>query len=525
MPLTRRRFLWTTAASSLALPLAPSSVEGLLAQEQRETSAGGPRFQHGVASGDPLGDRIILWTRVTPGDSSATQPIAVRWRVGVDAELRRIVSSGTAETAASRDYTVKVDAGGLVRGAPYYYAFDVDGEQSPIGRTKTFPLYGADRMRFALVSCSNYPAGFFNVYASIAKRADLDVIVHVGDYIYEFGEAEYGAGAAIKRIPEPPREAFTLADYRARYATYRTDPDLQEAHRLFPFIAVWDDHEIANDTWAGGAINHNPEKGEGDWATRKAAAYKAYLEWMPIRESSEPGIHLYRTFRFGTLADLVMLDTRGLRDKQVASRDAAGLADPKRTLMGAPQEAWMFDQLRASQRANTPWTLLGQQIMFAPTTLPGARVANTDAWDGYPAQRMRVLDFLEREKIRNLVILTGDAHSSWGFDIPRTPWDGYRPATGDGSLAVELVTPAISSPPPQMFSSRDGNDTAAAVRVALPHLKYLDGVRRGYLVIDVTPALMKADWYFSPDVRVHSDADVAGGSLVCERGSAHLQPA
>ena len=423
-----------------------------------------------------------------------------------------------------RDFTVKVDAAGLLPGTTYYYAFDIDGEQSPIGRTKTFPVSGAERMRVALVSCSNYPAGFFNVYAGIAKRTDLDAIVHVGDYIYEFGEGEYGGGAAINRVPQPPRESVTLADYRARYATYRTDPDLQEAHRLFPFVAVWDDHELANDAWAGGAVNHNPEKGEGDWATRKAAGYKAYLEWMPIRESSEPGIHLYRTFRFGTLADLVMLDTRGLRDKQVANNDGAGLADPKRTLMGAAQEAWMFDQLRASQRANTPWTLLGQQIMLAPISLPGTRPTNTDGWDGYPAQRGRVLDFIERERIRNLVVLTGDAHSSWGFDIPRNPWNGYR-ATGEGSLAVELVTPAISSPPPLMFSSTNGNEAAAAVRVALPHLKYLDGVRRGYVVLDVTPTLVRADWYYSPDVRVHSDAEVAGGSLVCERGSAHLQPA
>jgi len=516
--LTRRQFLWTTAASTLALRRAPGGAQ------EREPSAGGSRFQHGVASGDPLGDRIILWTRVTPRDPSAAQSIDVRWRIGADADLRRIVSSGTAQTAAARDFTVKVDAAGLQPGTTYYYAFDVDGEQSPIGRTRTFPVSGAERMRFALVSCSNYPAGFFNVYAGIAKRLDLDAIVHVGDYIYEFGEGEYGAGAAINRIPQPPRESISLADYRARYATYRTDPDLQEAHRLFPFVAVWDDHELANDAWSGGAINHNPEKGEGDWAVRKAAGYKAYLEWMPIREVTDPGIHLYRTFHFGGLADLVMLDTRALRDRQVASANAAALADPSRTLMGAAQEAWMFDQLRASQRANTPWRLLGQQIMFASITPPGARPTNTDAWDGYPAQRGRVLDFIDRERVRDLVVLTGDAHSSWGFDIPRNPWNGYR-SNGGGSLAVEFVAPAISSPPPAMFAAQDGNEAAAAVRVALPHLKYLDGVRRGYVVVDVTRSAVKANWYFSRDVRVHSDAEVAGGSVVCERGAAHLQPA
>ena len=207
MSLTRRQFIWTTAAASLALPV--------LAQEQREGASGGSRFRHGVASGDPLADRIILWTRVTPRDPSATGSIIVRWRIGADPELRRVVSSGTAETSGARDYTVKVDAAGLTPGTPYYYAFDVDGEQSPIGRTKTFPASGVERMRFALVSCSNYPAGFFNAYAAINKRPDLDAVVHVGDYIYEFAEGEYGVGAAIKRVPEPSREAVSLTDRKS----------------------------------------------------------------------------------------------------------------------------------------------------------------------------------------------------------------------------------------------------------------------------------------------------------------------
>jgi alkaline phosphatase D len=185
----------------------------------------------------------------------------------------------------------------------------------------------------------------------------------------------------------------------------------------------------------------------------------------------------------------------------------------------------MFDQLRASQRAGTPWTLLGQQIMFARATLPGTPVTDPDAWDGYQAQRDRVLDFIEHERLRSLVILTGDAHSSWGFDITRDPWRGYTPSTGAGSLAVELVTPAISSPIPMMFNNGDGPDMAAAIRVALPHLKYLDGIHRGYTMVDVTPARLKADWILTPDVRVRSDAETAGGSLVCERGAAHLQQA
>jgi len=516
-PLTRRQFLWTTAAASLASPL--------LAQERREATAAGARFQHGVASGDPLADRVMLWTRVTAAEPGFSKPIDVRWRIAADEQLRQIVSSGTAQAIADRDYTVKVDAGGLMPGATYYYQFDAAGEQSPIGRTRTFPAAGVESMRFALVSCSNYPAGFFNVYRCIAKRPDLDAVVHVGDYIYEFGEGEYGAGAAIGRIPEPPREAITLSDYRLRYATYRTDPDLQEAHRQFPFILVWDDHEITNDAWSGGGVNHNPEKGEGDWTTRRDAAYKAYLEWMPIRESREPGIHLYRSFRFGTLVDLIMLDTRGLRDKQASRNDAATIAASKRTLLGAAQEAWLFDQLQASQRSDTTWRLLGQQVMLSRITLPGMPVTNTDAWDGYPAQRDRVLDFVERTKLQNLVVLTGDAHSSWGFDIPRNPWNGYRAADGNGSLAVELVTPAISSPPPTTFGSGDGREMAAALRVALPHLKFLDGVHRGYVVVSVTPEQMRSDWHLVPDVRVRSAEEMTGGSFVCERGSSHLQTA
>ena len=514
-PLSRRAFLWTTAASSLAWPI--------LAREQREIAAGGGRFQHGVASGDPLTDRVIAWTRVTPSDPTTIQAIDVRWRVATDPDLRRVVARGAARTDASCDYTVKVDVEGLSPGVTYYYAFDAAGEQSPVGRTKTLPRGDVGRFRLALVSCSNYPAGFFNVYRCIANRPELDAVVHVGDYIYEFSAADIGTAAEIGRVPQPPREVITLADYRIRYATYRTDPDLQEAHRLFPFLAVWDDHEMTNDAWSGGAANHNPERGEGDWATRKAAAYKAYLEWMPIRESREPGIHLYRTFAIGNLANLVMIDTRSQRDQQAVGAHATALADKSRTMLGAAQEAWLFDELRKSNRAGTAWTLLGQQVIFSPSTPSGMAATETDTWEGYVGQRERVFDVLERERMRNLVILTGDAHSSWGFDVPRTPWKNYRGATGEGSLAVELVTPAISSNPPGVFSRAGGDGVLAALRVALPHLKFLDGIRRGYVVADLTPHTMRASWYFIPDVRTRSDTDVPGPTVVCARGSNHLQ--
>lgn len=477
-------------------------------------------FRHGVASGDPLTDRVILWTRVTPAGLGGA--VDVDWRIAADPALTQVVARGSARTTADRDFTVKVDAGGLQPGRPYYYAFEAAGERSPIGRTKTLPT-AADRVRLASVCCSNYPAGYFNVYRAVANRPDLDAVVHVGDYIYEFQNGVYGDGSGLLRIPEPRKEAITLSDYRIRYATYRSDPDLQEAHRVHPFIAVWDDHEVTNDGWAGGAGNHNPDRGEGEWAVRQAAGYRAYLEWMPVRESDASGIRLYRSFRFGGLADLVMLDTRGLRDRQAPGKDVAALTDPRRTLLGAAQEAWLFDALRASARAGTAWRVLGQQVMFSRVTPPQWPVPYPDTWDGYQGARDRVLDFLTAERVRDLAIISGDLHSSWAFDVVRNPWEGYQASTGSGSLAVEILTPAISSVP--LFTNPAAREHAPLFRAALPHLKFLDGESRGYVLIDLTPARLLAEWYFVPTVRERTAAETRAGAFVCERGSAHLVPA
>jgi alkaline phosphatase D len=286
-------------------------------------------------------------------------------------------------------------------------------------------------------------------------------------------------------------------------------------------MAVWDDHELTNDAWAGGAGNHN--ENEGDWPTRRAAAYKAYLEWLPIRELSTGAIHLYRSFRFGSLADLVMLDTRGLRDQQVKGDDLAGLADPRRSLLGAAQEAWLFDQLRTSQRDGTTWRLLGQQVLFSRVAYIGRPVPLADVWDGYQAARERVLEFLATEKIRDLAILAGDLHSSWAFDVPRNPWDGYAARTGDGSVAIEVVTPAVSSPP--LFADPLIRQNAPALRFALPHLKYLEGESRGYLLVDLTPERMTAEWYYTPTVLERSTLETRAAGFVSERGSSRLAPA
>jgi alkaline phosphatase D len=516
--LTRRQFIWRAAASTIGVAspaLHDSEWSYLIHAQAADSSRVGP-FRHGVASGDPLADRVILWTHVTSSEPSAV--IDVEWRVATDPSMELVVARGSARTGPERDSTVKVDATGLQPGRTYYYAFQAAGERSPIGRTKTLPAGDVARLRLALVCCSNYPSGFFNAYRCVANRADLDAVVHVGDYIYEFQNGTYGVGSGRLRIPEPRREAVTLSDYRIRYATYRTDPDLQEAHRQHPFIAVWDDHELTNDAWSGGAANHNPERGEGDWPTRQAAAYRAYLEWMPVREAPGPGIHLYRSFRFGSLIDLIMLDTRGLRDKQAA--DVASFNDPKRTLLGAAQEAWLFDELRSSQRIGTAWRMLGQQILFSRVTPPGWPVLSPDVWDGYQAARDRVLDFLEMERVRDVAILSGDLHSSWALDVVRDPWRQYQPPTGAGSLAVEMLTPAISSPP--LFASASMRDRAPLLRTFLPHLKFLDGDHRGYVLIDVTPQRIQSDWYHVPTVLEHTDAESRAASFVCERGSSRL---
>jgi alkaline phosphatase D len=531
MSLSRRQFVLAAAASATGWPLIlraqrETPASGTLAAStlQGRTPSTSSVFQHGVASGDPLRDRVILWTRVTaPAGTSVSNAITVRWKVALDEGLTRIIASDTVETSAVCDYTVKIDAGNLSAGRPYFYAFEALGEQSPVGRTKTLPQDDVQRLRFASVSCSNYPAGYFNVYRCLANRPDLDAVIHLGDYIYEFANGVYGDGSAFGRVPLPAGEAVTLSDYRQRYATYRTDIDLQAAHRQHPFIVVWDDHELANDAWSGGAVNHNAR--DGDWEVRKRAAYQAYLEWMPIRESSSPGIHLYRTFRFGRLADLVMLDTRSLRDKQAPRNDATQLARPDRTLLGATQEAWLFDELKASKRAGTSWRLLGQQILFSPLAPPGTRIQNADVWDGYPAARERVLAFLERERVDNLAVLTGDVHSSWAIDVPRHQRGdrAYDGRTGRGSIAVELVAPAISSPP--LFTDAAMRDRSSLLKLFAPHLKYLEGESRGYVLLDITRRRLQADWYFVPTVAERTSRETKATSFVCERGSSRLAPA
>ncbi len=520
--LSRRELLWSAAASSVLLPFTAYA---------QQPESGRRTFRHGVASGDPLADRVMLWTRVEPPVStSATtatparlaRAVEVRWRVASDAALARTVRSGTAMTSSDRDFTVKVDVSGLDAGRTYYYAFEAGGERSPVGRTKTLPA-STDRVQFGVVSCANYPAGYFNVYRMLASRPDLDAVVHLGDYLYEFANGVYGDGTALQRLPRPIGEAYTLQDYRTRYATYRSDPDLQEAHRQHPFIAVWDDHELANNAWSGGAENHHPERGQGEWSARRAGAYRAYMEWMPIREATAAGIRLYRTFRYGTLADLVMLDARGLRDQQVEANDLVGLTNASRRMLGATQEAWFYDTLRSSQRNGTRWRVIGQQTLFSRIRPAGRPAQLPDAWEGYQAERGRVLDFLQRERVGNVAILAGDLHSSWALDVPKDPWTGYQTRTGEGSLAVEFVTPAVSSY--GLFTPNQADSLEAALRLGMPHLKFIEGQQRGYVLLDITPQRVHAGWHFAHTVVEQSTRERLATGFVCVAGSSRLAPA
>ncbi len=523
MSLSRRSFLYYTGPLAV-LPVLPQQCSELVDGYEND----GSPFWHGVASGDPLDDRVVLWTRVT-GDADAPKTIVVAWIVAKDARFAKVVASGVTSTDESVDYTVKLDPAGLDAGTTYYYRFRALGHDSPVGRARTAPRGNLSRARLAVVSCANYPYGYFNAYAALARRADLDAVIHLGDYLYEYANGAYGDGSQLGRAPLPDREILSLADYRARHAQYKTDPDLQEAHRQHPFIVVWDDHEITNDAWQNGAENHQPD--EGDFQERKAAAIQAYFEWMPIRAEKHDGRgRVYRSFQYGKLFDLIMLDTRNAgRDQQPADPcDVATITDPNRQLLGAEQEAWFFAELGRSQRRGTRWRLLGQQVMFAQLVnilAPGGCIFNPDQWDGYAAARDRVLRKLSADGIDNVVVLTGDIHSSWGSDITATPFDAstYDPLTGAGSLAVEFVTPAVTSP--GIDDATQAAQFGGAIRATHPHIKYVDLFHRGYTLLDVTRERVQCEWYHLPTIKERNDTENLANSLQVKSGTNHLVPA
>ena len=496
-------------------------------------SAPSAAFAHGVASGDPDQGSFIIWTRITPEPG---QPDArVLWDVAEDAGFSRIVATGTAQTGPARDFTVKALAEGLAPGARYFYRFRFGETPSPTGRARTLPVGAVASARFAVVSCSNYPFGYFNVYDQIARREDFDAVLHLGDYLYEYADAEnaYGgaSGRALGRRHQPANEIVTLDDYRRRHAQYKSDPAAQAMHAAHALIAIWDDHETSNDSWSGGAQNHDPQT-EGPWEERKRAAMQAYYEWMPVRDPA-PGRareELFRRYDFGDLLSLTKIETRLMArtkpfeyDEIVPSlkgpEDIADfqnriLADPSRELLGAAQLAEIEAGFQDAAARGRPWNLIANQVIMAKVTAPDlnphvteedlielerqwdqarAFVAfsalelplNLDAWDGYPAARERFYEAARRTGAEGLIVLTGDSHTWWANDLV---------ADDGGAMGVELGVQSVTSPSPfdPSFLGGKGREYALLTNQKNSSVRDLSGEHHGYIDLEVTPDRARA---------------------------------
>jgi len=521
----------------------------------QESSTLKVNFEHGVASGDPLKDRVILWTRLTPNDSSAR--LQVTWQISLDDQFKQIVKTDKVTTAASQDFTVKVDATGLIPDQSYFYRFIFGDKISPVGRTKTLPT-STSKVSFAVCSCSNYPAGYFYVYREMAKQ-NVDVIIHLGDYIYEYGATGYATEEAKelgRTLPaDNDKEIIKLDDYRKRYALYREDLDLQAAHQRHPFIVIWDDHELANDTWREGAENHQPD--EGPFLERKLAALQAYFEWMPIRPVDDQHTKIYRQFDFGNLVQLTMLDTRIIaRDEQLdyanymtttgldIARFQADLTNPARTLMGYTQRDWLLGKL---QQSTATWNVLGQQILMTKMLVPAellfalaeitsgnpsdetlekmnaqiaelitlkirlqkgdptltaqeqARVLtvapyNLDAWDGYFAEREILYGTLAQLK-KKVVVLAGDTHNAWSSNL----------YSKDGAfVGVELATSSVSSPGLEKYLNiplAQLQQFEFAFNTLIDELNYCNLNQRGYLIVQFDETQVQSQWIYLDSIK------------------------
>jgi alkaline phosphatase D len=531
-------------------------------------------FRYGVASGDPLVDRVILWTHARRPD--VADAVNLTWQVATDAGFATIVASGRVSASADTDYTAKVDATGLRAGTSYFYRFVADtGGSSPVGRTRTLPAANVAAVKFAVFSCSLYSEGYFNAYDAAAK-SDAEYALHLGDYIYEYGAgpAEFGNSAIPGgRVTKPANDIVSLSDYRTRYALYRTDAMLQAVHAKLPFITIWDDHEFANNAWIGGAENHDPAT-QGSWTTRKANAARAYHEWMPIRTQDPANLlKIYRSFDFGSLLSLHMLDTRiEGRDQQYDNfgdadggytRYGTGLAtgsDANRHMISATQQAWLTG---ATQASTAIWQILGNQDIMArmwipasvlqaaadPATAPAAVSAylgakatrfagaplsaaqaaqldlrtnpllpyNLDAWDGYPMQRDAILQAIQAQG-KHLVVLSGDSHNAW-FSRVRT--------LSGAQVGVEFAAASVTSPGFEsvglggLASSLDGTVFPQGLETGLgliTDLNYADTVRRGYLQLTVTASTVKGEYVFVDTVKSTTYTASVGRTISVDTG-------
>jgi alkaline phosphatase D len=512
---SRRGFLKTTVAGLTVLALG-SALSGCT----------GGSFAHGVASGDPSRDGVVLWTRITP---SAEGEVPVLWELAKDREFRQRVGGGIVKTDASVDYTIKVDVTGLAPGRDYFYRFRSADGVSPIGQTRTLPRGHVASFRLGVVSCAHYVQGYFHAYRELAARTDLDLVLHLGDYIYETGNP---AGAV--RNVSPDQELLDLAAYRQRYASYRADPALQELHARHPFVLVWDDHEVANNAWRDGALGHGED--EGDYTARRAAAFQAYYEWLPIREPARgERSRIFRALEVGDLLHLHVLDTRHFgreRAPNLADYIApqTGVVDEPRLqsdlsaprdLLGEEQRAWLEAGLAASA---TTWQALAQQVLLAPMWMPAPLVTrqvtfaqyaaleevaatnpaaltaaqrrvlaaplvpyNLDAWDGYANERRWLLDTAEELDL-NLLVLSGDSHNAWASNLA---------SSASAAVGVEIACPSISSRGlEELLPGQPPATVATGARKHIPSLRFADTEHRGYVVVSLTHDEASVDWCF-----------------------------
>jgi alkaline phosphatase D len=514
MSVDRRRALTLLGLGTLS-PAALSPISAIPAEN-------GSRFRHGVASGDPLRDRLIIWTRITVPGAGHSAPQSVAWTVSEDPGFERIAARGVALAGPDRDFTVKVDVTGLRPDQEYFYRFRSADEDSPPGQARTLPEGPSDKVVLAFATCAHYQRGLFNVYDAIARLERVDAVVHLGDYIYEDAEDAPGHGHEqalwLGRRLEPNHELVSLADYRKRHALHKTDTDLQAAHARAAWICVWDDHESANDCWFGGAEGHHP-KTDGAWSLRKAAAIRAYYEWMPIREPA-PGRTaeaINRTFQFGDLASLIMLETRlTARSHQISYQTDAPdlntlrtrLDDPSRQMMGLNQEAWLERELKASVADGCAWQVIGNQVVMAQviapdvkrllgplltqamvTILPEERRRqaaklgelfahrlpyNLDAWDGYPAARERVYQAFTAASARPIVV-SGDSHAFWANEL----YDGQARHVGVELGVTSITSPGVCDIVPALPINR-------LVEDANPNVRFTDHGAKGFVLLTLT---------------------------------------
>jgi len=462
-------------------------------------------FIYGIASGDPLADRVILWTKLSPADTNISYTVA--WRIATDTGFTQVINSGTTTTDSTSDFSVKIDATGLQPNTWYYYDFETGGNRSAPGRTKTLPTGTVNHLRFAVATCAKFSKGYFNAYARIAELNDIDAVIHLGDYIYESNQSNDDI-----RPMEPNLRCSTLSHFRTRYKQYHTDPDLVNARSLFPWINVWDDHETGNDCWMYGS-EHFPDS--ASYEPVKQAATKTYFEWMPIRQDTANPSRIYRDFSFGNLADLIMLDTRREgREMQLLFLDSnlATINDSNRTILGHQQFDWVKAKLSAS---TAKWKVLGQQVMMAPALFFNNPL-NEDQWDGYPAERTKLYNHILGNNINNVIVLTGDIHASFANDLPYDVGQ-YNVANGSGSVGVEFITPAICS-----SESPFGNFTLSLVQIHDPHIQYADFTQNGYMILDITPQKVQGDYYYVSTDAANDTVQTLGASMYTLDGTRYL---